>query len=311
MGTKLLMGPWIHNLGNLGTETRVGDMDFGPNSLFPIQETELRWFDYWLKGIQNGVDREPPVRIFVMGDNVWRDEQEWPLARTRYTNYYLHSDGKANSLFGDGTLSTTAPAAEPPDKYTYDPRYPVPTLGGHTCCSEATVPMGMGPRDNKVAEVRADVLVYTTPVLTEDIEVTGPVVAKLFASSSARDTDWTVKLVDVFPGPDEKAINVADGILRARYREGLDKPKLMEPGKVYEFVVDLLNTSNVFKKGHRIRIEISSSNFPQYDRNQNTGNELFTDTELRSADQTIHHDAPRPSHLVLPIIARPRNTSQP
>jgi uncharacterized protein len=309
-GTRLLMGPWIHSLGNLGTETKVGDVDFGPNSLFPIQETELRWFDYWLKSIQNGIDREPPVRIFVMGENAWRDEQEWPLARTQYTKYYLHSAGKANSLFGDGTLTTEAPGSEPPDTYTYDPRYPVPTLGGHTCCSEATVPMGMGPRDNKAAEVRADVLVYTTPVLAEDVEVTGPVRAKLFASSSARDTDWTVKLVDVYPGPDAKAINVADGILRARYREGLDRPKLMEPGTVYEFEVDLLNTSNVFKKGHRIRVEIASSNFPQYDRNQNTGNDLFTDTELKSADQTIHHAAPRPSHIVLPIIARPRVTSE-
>ena len=309
-GTKLLMGPWIHNLGNLGTETKVGDIDFGPNSLFPMQETELRWFDYWLKGVQNGMDREPPVRIFVMGQNVWRDEQEWPLARTQVPlTTTCTVVGRRTVSSAMARLPRRRPPPNRPTGTTYDPRYPVPTLGGHTCCSEATVPMGMGPRDNRVAEVRSDVLVYTTPVLTEDIEVTGPVVAKLFASSSARDTDWTVKLVDVFPGPDEKAINVADGILRARYREGLDRPRLMEPGKVYEFEVDLLNTSNVFKKGHRIRIEISSSNFPQYDRNQNTGNQLFTDTELKSADQTIYHDGPRPSHLVLPIIPRTRATS--
>ena len=186
-GTKLLMGPWLHNLGALGTATRVGDIDFGPNSLFPLLEMELRWFDYWLKEIQNGMDREPPVKIFVMGENVWRDEQEWPLARTQYVKHYLHSGGKANSLFGDGTLSTTVPTSEPPDTYTYDPRYPVPTLGGHTCCSEPTVPIPMGPRDNMAAEMRADVLVYTTQVLTEDVEVTGPVVAKLHAVSSARD----------------------------------------------------------------------------------------------------------------------------
>ena len=182
------------------------------------------------------MDREPPVRIFVMGDNEWREEQEWPLARTQVHRLLPAQRRDRRTVSSETARSTTtAPAAEPPDKYTYDPRYPVPTLGGHTCCSEATVPMGMGPRDNKVAEVRSDVLVYTTPALADDVEVTGPVVAKLFASSSARDTDWTVKLVDVFPGPDQKAINVADGILRARYRDGLGRPALMEPGKVYEF----------------------------------------------------------------------------
>jgi putative CocE/NonD family hydrolase len=303
-GTKLLMGPWIHNLGALGTATKVGDVDFGPNALFPLLEMELRWFDYWLKGIENGMDKEPPVKIFVMGENVWRDEQEWPLARTQYTKYYLRSRGNANSLLGDGTLGTTPPGDEPPDVYTYDPRNPVPTVGGHTCCSEASVPMGMGPRDNRLVEMREDVLVYSTPPLAEDVEVTGPVVATLHAASSARDTDWTVKLVDVYPDAQGTAINVADGILRARYRESLERPVLMEPGTVYEFTVDLLNTSNLFKKGHRIRIEVSSSNFPQYDRNHNTGKTLFVDEEMVPARQTIHHAKGQASYILLPIIPR-------
>jgi putative CocE/NonD family hydrolase len=301
-GTKLLMGPWVHNLGVGGTVTKVGDVDFGPNSKFPLELTALRWFDYWLKGIQNGMDQESPVKIFVMGENIWRDEQEWPLGRTQYTKYYLHSSGKANSLMGDGMLSTGAQASsEPPDTYTYDPRYPVPTLGGHTCCDNSGP---VGPKDNQSVEMRPDVLVYTTPPLTEDVEVTGPVVLKLTAASSARDTDWTVKLVDVYPNREGTAINMADGILRARYRESLEKPALLEPGKVYEFTVDLLNTSNLFKKGHRIRIEISSSNFPQYDRNQNTGGTLFVDDEMVTAKQTIYHDSARSSYLLLPIIPR-------
>jgi hypothetical protein len=255
------------------------------------------------------MDQEAPVKIFVMGENVWRDEKEWPLARTQYTKYYLHSGGKANSLFGNGTLSTAPPASEPPDTYTYDPHYPVPTLGGHTCCGESTTPVRMGPRENRVAEVRPDVLVYATPPLVEDVEVTGPVVAKLIASTSAPDTDWTVKLVDVYPGPNEPAYNVADGILRARYHVSLEKPELLQPGQQYEFTVDLLNTSNVFKKGHKILIEVSSSNFPQYDRNPNTGRTLFVDDEMLLAHQTIYHDSAHASYIYLPIIPTANTTA--
>jgi hypothetical protein len=308
-GTRLLMGPWVHNLGNLGTATVTGDLDFGHHSLFPLQQTELRWFDYWLKGIQNGMDQEAPVKIFVMGENVWRDEREWPLARTKYTKYYLHSGGKANSLFGDGTLGTASPGLEPPDTYTYDPHYPVPTLGGHTCCDPSLTPLPMGPRENQAAEVRPDVLVYTTPLLSEDVEVTGPVVAKLFASTSVRDTDWTVKLVDVYSGPEKPAYNVADGILRARYHVSLEKPELLQPGQPYEFMVDLWNTSDVFKKGHKILIEVSSSNFPQYDRNQNTGRALFIDDEIAVAHQTIYHDSAHASYILLPIIPTANTTA--
>jgi putative CocE/NonD family hydrolase len=308
-GTKLLMGPWLHDLGSSGTASMVGDIDFGPNSLFPLQETKLRWFDYWLKGIQNGMDKEAPIKIFIMGEDVWRDEQEYPLARTRYTKYFLHSGGKANSLLGDGVLNSTPPGAEPPDMYTYDPQYPVPTLGGHTCCGEISQTVPMGPRDNRVAEMRPDVLIYTTSQLIEDVEVTGPVVAKLVASSSARDTDWTVKLLDVYPGPNQPAYNMADGILRARYHLSPEKPELLQPGQTYEFNVDLLNTSNLFRKGHRIRIEISSSNFPQYDRNQNTGNTLFVDDEMLVAHQTIYHDKAHSSYILLPIIPRDNSSS--
>jgi hypothetical protein len=178
----------------------------------------------------------------------------------------------------------------------------VPTLSGHACCDERWTAVPDGPRDNHAVETRPDVLVYSTPPLTDDIEVTGPVVAKLMASTSAPDTDWTVKLVDVFPQSSQPAYNVADGILRARYHVSLEKPELLQPGRPYEFTVDMLNTSNVFKKGHRIRIEVSSSNFPQYDRNPNTGHALYTDDELAVAHQTIYHDRERPSYLLLPVI---------
>jgi putative CocE/NonD family hydrolase len=300
-GTSVVIGPWVHNFHD-GTSSVTADLDFGPHSLFPLVERELGWFDYWLKGIQNVMDQKAPVKIFVMGENVWRDESEWPLARTQYTKYYLHSETKANGLWGDGTLSTAPPGAETPDTYTYDPHYPVPTLSGHTCCDERATSVPDGPRDNRLAEARPDVLVYSTPPLTEDIEVTGPVAAKLVASTSAPDTDWTVKLLDVYPQPNPAAYNVADGILRARYHLSLEKPELLQPGRPYEFMVDLLSTSNLFKKGHRIRIEISSSNFPQYDRNPNTGHTLYVDDELAVAHQTIYHDTARPSYIVLPII---------
>lgn len=302
---KMLIGPWIHS----SSGRRVGDVDFGPAADIEARPVAVRWFDYWLKGIDNGIMREPPVKIFVMGENVWRDEREWPLARTQYTKYYFGSKGKANSLWGDGTLAPTAPAkGAPSDRFVYDPNNPVPTLGGATCCGEAVTPVPMGPRDQRPAARRDDVLVYTTAPLDRDVEVTGPVQVKLYASSTAPDTDFTAKLVDVFPNG--FAMNVADGIIRARYRESWEKTSLMTPGRVYEFTIDLWSTSNVFKKGHQIRVEISSSNFPHYDRNPNTGAEFGTTTELKVATQTIYHDAERPSHIVLPIIPAATTTSR-
>ena len=301
-GQKLLIGPWFHGIPWLANP--VGDVDFGLASTalaFDFDGLQLRWFNYWLKGVDNGILDEPPVRLFVMGANVWRDEQEWPLARTQYTDYYFHSNGRANSRHGDGVLSTEPPGAEPPDSYLYDPRDPVPTRGGGLCCS-ASFTRG-GAFDQRCVEARPDVLVYTTPPLERDLEVTGPVRVTLWAASSAPDTDWTAKLVDV--APDGFARNLTDGIIRARYRESFARPSLIEPGRIYEYQIDLWATSNLFKAGHRVRVEVSSSNFPRFDRNPNTGRPLGADADLEPALQRVFHDADHPSRITLPVIATP------
>jgi putative CocE/NonD family hydrolase len=259
---------------------------------------ELRWFDYWLKGIDNGIVDDPPLRLFIMGVNEWHDEHEWPLARTQWQKWYFHSNGKANSVLGDGELSTEAPAHEPTDHFVYDPRYPVQTIGGNNCCSPHIVPWG--PYDQRPAEMRGDVLCYTTEPMAEDMEVTGPIKVVLYAATDGLDTDWTAKLVDV--SPTGYAMNLCDGIIRARYRESFTDPTLLEPNTVYEYEIDLAVTGNVFRKGHCIRVEISSSNFPRFDRNPNTGNTLGIDAEMRSAQQTIYHTSQYPSHILLPAI---------
>jgi hypothetical protein len=268
-------------------------------------EIQLRWFDYWLKGIENGMMQEPPIQIFVMGDNLWRTEKEWPLARTQYTTFYLHSNGAANSLKGNGTLSQETPTAEAVDSFVYDPHNPVPTRGGGLCCSQAALPPGA--YDQREVEERQDVLVYTTPPLEKDTEVTGPIQVHLWAASTAPDTDFTAKLVDVGPcsgyGCSGYARNVQDGIIRARYRRS-GEVTMLAPGEAYEYTIDLGATSNVFKAGHRIRVEISSSNFPRFDRNPNTGGRVGYEAELRPALQTVFHDAEHPSHIVLPIIPK-------
>ena len=297
---KLIVGPWIHQLGSRGAVTKTGDIDFGADALIDLLEVKTRWFDYWLKGVDNGILDEPRVKVFVMGANRWREGDEWPLPETQYTPYYLHGGGKANSVFGDGALSTAPPEREEPDRYVYDPEHPVMTIGGSTCCSEATLPVSMGARDQRPNEYRPDVLVYSTPELDRDIEVTGPVKAVLYASSDARDTDFTAKLIDVFP--DGYAMNVAQGIIRARYRDSWENPTLLEPGRTYEYTIDLWSTSNCFQKSHRIRLEISSSNFPQFDRNPNTGHPFGQDAELRKAHQTVYHDDEHSSHILLPVI---------
>ena len=242
--------------------------------------------------------RDPPLRIYTMGSDEWRDEHEWPLARTEFTPWYFHSDGSANSLLGDGTLSTEVPADEPTDGYVYNPGYPTPTMGGTTCCNPEIV--DWGSFDQRPVEYRNDVLVYTSEPLQEDLEVTGPVVVKLYAGTDGKDTDFTAKLVDVHP--DGFARNLCDGIIRGRYREGAEHQVLLEPDEVYEFTIDLWVTSNVFRKGHSIRVEIASSNFPRFDRNLNTGNPIADDDQIRVARQTVHHDTTRPSHIVLPVI---------
>jgi uncharacterized protein len=247
---RLVIGPWSHGnfmLGfperNYGAASTARDM---------LTEMQLRWFDHWLKGIENGIEQEKPVCIFVMGENRWRVEEDWPLPDTQYRSYYLQSLGHANTAAGDGVLSTTRADAEPEDVYRYDPHDPVPTAGGAVLMEG-----GEGPRDQRQVEAREDVLCYTTPPLEQPVEVTGPIELVLHVSSSVRDTDFTGKLVDVHP--DGRAELLTDGILRARYRQSLSSPVLMEPGHVYELHIDLGSTSNVFLAGNRIRLEVSST----------------------------------------------------
>jgi putative CocE/NonD family hydrolase len=284
--------------GHAGSGQKIGDVDFGPAAAeFNDADIVLRWYDYLFKGIQNEFAGKP-VRIFVMASNQWRDEDDWPVSRARKTKYFLHSAGKANSLRGDGTLSSASPRSEAPDQFTYDPGNPVPTVGGPLCCDSQH--LAPGPRDQRTVEARPDVLVYSTPAFATDTEVTGPVSAELYVNSSAVDTDFTAKLVDV--APDGFAQNLTDGILRARYRESQEKPTLMVPGQVYKLTIDLWSTSSVFRAGHSLRLEISSSNFPRFDRNLNTGEAANFARNFISATNTIYHDRERPSVLILPIV---------
>jgi putative CocE/NonD family hydrolase len=295
---KLIVGPWPHSLS---ASTRTGDVDFGPGSLVDLDAMELRWFDYWLKGIPNGVTDEPPLRLFIMGSREWRDEHEWPLARTDWQCWHLHSGGGANSVLGDGALSVESPGSEPPDHFIYHPAYPVQTNGGNNCCSPLVVPWG--PYDQRAVEMRGDVLCYTSAPLNQDLEVTGPIKLILFASTDGPDTDWTGKLVDVWPSG--YAMNLCDGIVRARYRESFSDPSPLEPNRIYRYEIDLGVTGNVFRAGHRVRLELSSSNFPRFDRNLNTGENHGTAIEMRAARQTVLHSRDHPSCLVLPVIPRP------
>ncbi|MBI4657500.1 MAG: CocE/NonD family hydrolase [Verrucomicrobia bacterium] len=289
----VVMGPWAHGVG----VQKVGEIDFAPEAKLNIGDLQFQWFEYWLKGRETGVQDWPACYLFVMGENRWRGENEWPLKRTRFTPAYLHSGGQANSLRGNGQLAMEKSGDEPADVFTYDPSNPVLSHGGNNLVGATA-----GPYDQAKIEEREDVLVYTSAPLDQPLEVTGPVKMILHAASSARDTDFTAKLVDVHP--DGKAYNLCDGIIRARYRNGMDKPQLLEPGKVERFEIDLWVTSNLFKPGHCLRVEVSSSNFPRFDRNPNSGLPFGTDTELKTATQTIYHDAARPSHLVLPVIPR-------
>jgi len=285
--------------GHAGGGRKIGDLDFGPEAAkYDENDAILRWYDFLFKGVQNEFASGKPVTIFVMGLNQWRQEDDWPLARAKTTKYFLHSQGAANSSRGSGSLSTSAPASEPADKFTYDPGKPVPTIGGPLCCDPTH--LAPGPKDQRTLEERDDVLVYSTPPLEHDLEVTGPVRLEFFASSSAVDTDFTAKLVDVYP--DGAAINIAEGILRAKYRDSQETPTLLTPSKVYALAIDLWATSNVFHAGHRIRLEVSSSNFPRFDRNLNTGESAATSAKWASATNTIRHDAAHPSALLLPVV---------
>lgn len=292
--TKLIVGPWGH-----GAARKVGDVEFGDVAYLDMFERELRWFNHYLKGEDNGINREAPVRIYYMGANKWKDEQDWPIPGTEYRPLHLASGGNANSLRGDGRLEWARPG-EGRDQYTYDPTQPVPTVGGNNCCGTPTL---AGPRDQRPVERRSDVLVYTSPILDQPLAIAGPVKMKLHASTDGPDTDWMVKLVDVHPNG--FAMNVAEGILRARFRKGLDKPELLKPGQTYEFEIDMAGTANVFQPGHRIRVDITSSSFPQFDRNLNTGEPLAKAAKPRVARQTVHHGGSRPSHILLPVVPLP------
>ncbi|MGH2515584.1 MAG: CocE/NonD family hydrolase, partial [Ktedonobacterales bacterium] len=305
---RLLMGPWGHAVN---TVSKLGEVNFGSQAIIDLRGEEARWLDRWLKddagsarsvacsqaeGGEAGND-EAPVRIFIMGENVWRDEREWPLARTVWTPFYLRSGGRANSRFGDGALTTTAPGGdESRDSYHYDPARPVPFL------TEPTSSQIGGPDDYAAVERRDDVLVYRTEPLAENMEVTGPIRVELYAASSAPDTDFMAKLVDIHPSG--FAQRLCDGMVRARFRDGMAQPALIEPGRVYAYTIDCWNTAQVFKAGHRIGLEIASSAFPKYDRNLNTGAALGLTAEMAVAEQTIYHDVARPSALVLPVIPR-------
>jgi putative CocE/NonD family hydrolase len=290
---RLLIGPWGHQINKV---TSIGEVDFGPDALIDLNGAQLRWFDRWLKDADNGLEREPPVRIFIMGQNRWRDEHEWPPARMQPTAFYLHSGGRANSRFGDGALSTTAPGAEPPDSYAYDPARPAPFI------TDAVSAQIGGPDDYAAVQRRDDVLVYTTAPLEQEVEVTGPVRVELYASSSAPDTDFMAMLLDIHPNG--FAQRLCDGMVRARFRDGMEHPTPIEPGRIYHYAIDCWSIAQLFHKGHRIAVQITSSAFPKYERNLNTGESLATGTRMAVAQQRIHHDTVHPSCIVLPIIPR-------
>ncbi|MDX6450107.1 MAG: uncharacterized protein QOH16_156 [Gaiellaceae bacterium] len=292
----LLMGPWDHRLTMVREQT-LGRLDFGPGAELDLRAFELEWLEEVL-GDKPEASESARVRLFVMGKNEWRDENEWPIARTRWTDYYLQSAGGANTRLGDGRLErdTQSGAGAASDSFVYDPADPVPFLSDHA----SSMQIG-GPDDYVTIEERDDVLVYTTELLDAEREVTGPVRAVIYASSSARDTDFTAKLIDVHP--DGFCQRVCDGMVRGRFRNGFGEPEqLLQPGEVVEYEIDMWSTSHVFSPGHRIRLEVSSSAFPKYDRNLNTGGPIATETEMMRANNEVWHDAARPSRLILPEI---------
>lgn len=301
------IGPWAHNPG-LKFPTR----DFGPQAVVPIRQKQAAWFDRWMRPPSAHADEKtaPELHIFVMGPNIWREEHEWPLARTRYTPLYLRSKGHANSNSGDGALKWDPVRKSQPDSFTYDPMNPVPTRGGAICCDPKLLPPG--PLDQSSVEQRPDVLVYTSPPLTDDLEVTGPVRVALYVATSAPDTDFTAKLVDVQPnGP---PLIVSDGIQRLRYRLSLSTPVFVKRNVPYQISIDAGVTSYVFEAGHRIRLEISSSNFPRFERNLNSAAAIPDEAVAIKAKQTIFHQKGYPSAVILPVIpasaAVPRSTAK-
>ena len=319
---RLLMGPWTHGGWS---QTFAGEVGFGVDSHIDYNDLRLAWFDHYMRGLHTEVADWPPVRIFTMGSGDgrpdpqgrlshrgrWRDEPDWPLPATEFTSYYLHGDGGLSPELPQGGVFV-------PSTFTFDPRDPVPTIGGGISAADTLMLPGafdqrgrpdfIGCKDTLPLNTRGDVLTFQTAPLAEDVEVTGPIEMHLWASSSAVDTDFTVKMIDVHPDtpdyPEGLAINITDSIIRARYRNGWEKPELMTPDQPYEFVFELYPTSNVFARGHRIRLDISSSNWPRFDVNPNTGEPLGRHASYRTATQTVYHDADRPSHIVLPLQER-------
>jgi len=282
---RLYIGPWPHNV-----PSTFPGFDFGPEANLAIRRIQLEWFARWLKPAPEAARAtaaEAPAKLFVMGANRWRDAETWPPP-AQSAPYYLAADGR---------LVAKVPGKSRPDRFVYDPRKPAPTMGGSVCCSPKIFPWG--PVDQRPVESRPDVLVYTSDPLGQDVEVTGPVRVVLWVSTSAPDTDFTAKLAEVWP--DGRSINLCDGILRLRYRNSLERMEPAKPGQVYRVLIDAGVTSNLFRQGHRIRLHVSSSNFPRFDRNPNTGRSIADETNLRVARQTVYHDAQRPSHVLLPV----------
>ena len=358
--THMVFGPWAH--GTQRTDaTHEGDVDFGSDAQWGMSKfnpIRRRWFDRWLKDDANGIEDDPPILLFVMGGSdgsknedgrlnhggKWRPEQEWPLARTELTNFFLHSDG---------ALATDPPATDDASiTYTFDPDNPVPTLGGNVAgfsvidkpeeggpVFEESPPPGQqadtilkhsyslvtpGPMHQReqpgllacsepypLLSDRPDVITFQTDPLTKDVEITGPIEVKLHISSTAPDTDFTAKLLDIYPPnedyPDGYHMNLCDSILRTRYRNSWTKPEMMSPGQIYPITIKLTPTSNLFQAGHRIRVDISSSNFPRFDINPNTGEPMGRHTHTQPAQNTIHLNADHPSHIVLPVIPATSN----
>jgi hypothetical protein len=303
--SRVLMGPWSHEEE---VESFRGDVDLGA-AVTVIREHELAFYDTYLRDLDNGWEERPPLELFVLGRNGWRGEREWPLPGTEPTRFFLHSQGRANTLAGDGMLDPEPPRHdEPADRYSYDPENPVPTIGGVnsvlTMTQGAQTPVLPGPRDQRPLERRDDVLCYTSAELERDLEVIGDAEVVLYAASSARDTDWLVRLSDVHP--DGRAIFLTEGIIRARYRDSVDgdRTELLEPDEVAEYRIRLYPVANVFRRGHRVRLDVTSSSFPRFSRNLNTGDDVGTGTRVEVARQTVLHTDAYPSHVVLPLVGR-------
>jgi len=296
-----IIAPVLHCAYTRATEhTMIGDLDVG-DARFPYTELMYSWFDHFLKGDHNDVlTQQPKVRYYVIGLDKWKSSSTWPPQGAQPKTFYLRSEGKANTLYGDGTLTAAAPpAASHADQYIYDPANPVPTFGGGGCCQGNAV--HFGSFDQRPIEARHDVLVYTSEPLAQGFEMSGPITVTLYVSSKAKDTDFTWRLDDVYP--DGRAFNLIENIQRMRYRDGYDKPEVwMQPGHVYKVTFQPMEFSNYFKPGHRLRLEISSSNFPRFDRNLNTGGRNYDEASGVLADNAVFHDKLHPSAITITVV---------